>query len=106
MPMPPRAELIGRVPKSHPRLFVRPEDVPRLRELAAGPMNARFLELVQRCEQLLATPPPTAEPKKYPSEMKRGSPEWKKLWWGNRTYTIRALDGAASYAQAALALSC
>ena len=28
--------------------------------------------------------------------MKRGSPEWKKLWWGNRTYTITALDGAAT----------
>ena len=30
--------------------------------------------------------------------MKRGSPEWKKLWWGNRTYTIAALDGAATLA--------
>jgi len=96
MPMPPREELLARIPKAHPRLFVRPDDLPRLRELAAGPLSGRFEELVKRCDRLLADPPPTAEPKKYPPTMTRGSQEWKSLWWGNRTYTIAALDGAAT----------
>jgi hypothetical protein len=98
LPMPPRAQLLARVPKSHPRLFVRPEELPRLRELARGPMKDEFEQLVDRCEKLVANPPPTAEPKKYPSSMKRGSPEWKSQWWGNRMYTIAALDGAATLA--------
>jgi hypothetical protein len=98
MPMPPREELLARIPKSHPRLFVRPEDVPRLRQLAEGPMKDEFGRLVADCEKLLDNPPPTAEPEKYPASMKRGSPEWKSQWWGNRTYTIAALDGAATLA--------
>jgi len=98
MPMPPREELLRRIPKSHPRLFVRPEDVPRLRELAAGEMNDRFGKLVDRCEGLLKNPPPTDEPPKYPASVERLSEEWRKIWWGNRTYTIAALDGAATLA--------
>ena len=96
LPMPPREELLGRIPGTHPRLFVRPEDMPRLRELASGSMKGRFEQLVAQCDRLLASPPPTAEPRKYPADMKRGSKEWKTLWWGNRTYTIAALNGAAT----------
>jgi len=98
MPMATREELLARVPKTNPRLFVRPEALPELRELAAGKLKNRYQELVARCERLLADPPPTAEPRKYPPSMVRGSQEWKKLWWGNRTYTIAALDGAATLA--------
>ena len=98
MPLPPRAELLARIPKSHPRLFVRPEDLPRLGELAKGDMSKQFEGLIARCEKLLANPPPTAEPKKYPDDMVSGSQEWKSQWWGNRTYTTAALDGAATLA--------
>ena len=76
--------------------FLRPEDLPRLRQLAKGKLRDRYRELVARCERLLADPPPTTEPRKYPPTMVRGTPEWKALWWGNRTYTIAALDGAAT----------
>ncbi len=98
MPLPARPQLLSRIPTSHPRLFVRPEEMPRLRELAQGPMKDSFANLVSRCEQLLANPPATEEPRKYPSDVQRSSPEWKKIWWGNRTYTIDALDGAATLA--------
>jgi len=98
MPMPRREDLLARIPKSHPRLFVRPEELSRLRELAQGPMKARFQELVGRCERLVAKPPRTAEPPKYPSGTARKSEQWREIWWGNRTYTIAALDGAATLA--------
>ncbi len=98
MPLPPRDELLGRIPKSHPRLFIRPEDVPRLRELAGGPMREQFQALCRQCDRLLKSPPPTAEPPRYPPGTVRLSEQWRKIWWGNREYTIRALNGAATLA--------
>ncbi|HAK93760.1 MAG TPA: hypothetical protein DCM87_01805, partial [Planctomycetes bacterium] len=43
--MPTRAEQRERVPSGRPRLFLRPEDLPRLRELAKGGEAARFEKL-------------------------------------------------------------
>ncbi|MDT8302996.1 MAG: DUF4962 domain-containing protein, partial [Sedimentisphaerales bacterium] len=53
MPLPERKELIGRIPKSHPRLFMRPENVGRLRELAKGKMKKEYDELVRDCERIM-----------------------------------------------------
>lgn len=97
-PMPEFGELIARVPKEHPRLFVRPEELPRLRELAQGDLRPQYEALVARCERIMADPPPTEEPAKYPDDMVRGSDEWRSIWWGNRTYTIAVLDSAATLA--------
>jgi len=98
MPLPVRDELIARIPKSHPRLFMRPENLGRLRELAKGKMKQQYDDLVKQCDRLLARSPATAEPPTYPEGMERGSEEWRDMWWGNRTYTIRALNGAATLA--------
>ncbi|WP_197231589.1 DUF4962 domain-containing protein [Novipirellula artificiosorum] len=98
MPMPIREELLSRIPAGHPRLFVRPEQVPRLRELASGSMKADFEDLVRRCDQILKDPPPTAEPPLYGPDVKPKSEEWIGIWWGNRTYTSHALNSAATLA--------
>lgn len=98
LPLPPRDELLARIPRGHPRLFLRPEDLPNLRARAQGDLKADFDALTAACEKLLADPPPTAEPLKYPEGMVRGSDEWRAIWWGNREYTIRALNGAATLA--------
>jgi len=98
MPLPKRRELIGRIPKSHPRLFVRPENVGRLRELAKGKMKEEYEKLVSDCERIMARPPATEEPPKYPEGTIRNSDPWRDIWWGNRTYTIRALNSAATLA--------
>ncbi|MHC4471204.1 MAG: DUF4962 domain-containing protein [Planctomycetota bacterium] len=97
-PLPPREEILRRVPGSHPRLFLRPEHLPRLREEARGAGRKRFQALVAACERLLADPPPTAEPPRYPKGIEWRGEEWRRIWWGNRTYTIRLLDGAATLA--------
>ena len=102
LPLPPREELLGRVPKSHPRLFVRPEDLPRLRELARGSLKDHYKRLLGKCDKLLANPPDTTEPPKYPTGTVPLSEEWREIWWGNRVYTIKALDGAATLAFARL----
>lgn len=97
MPMPGKKELLARIPATHPRLFIRPEQLPHLRELAQGELKAKFEQLVKDCDKLLKNPPPTAEPPKY-GDAKSKSEEWREIWWGNRVYTIRALDGAATLA--------
>ncbi len=95
-PMPARKELIGRIPAAHPRLFVRPEQMDSLRQRAKTDLKKEYDALIKQCEALLKNPPVTAEPPKYPPEVKAKSEEWKAIWWGNRTYTIKVLDGAAT----------
>ncbi|MEP0844127.1 MAG: DUF4962 domain-containing protein [Phycisphaerae bacterium] len=98
LPLPGRQELMARVPKDHPRLFLRPEDLPRLRERCKTDLAEPYQALVRQCEQLLKKPPPTAEPKKYEPDMVRGSDPWRERWWGNRVYTMEVLDSAATLA--------
>jgi len=97
-PMPAREELLSRIPRQHPRLFVRPEDLPRLRQQAKGELKKEYEGLVRQCERLLKDPPPSAEPPKYPPDAPPKSEAWRVIWWGNRTYTVRLLDGAATLA--------
>jgi len=61
-------------------------------------MKAEYEKLVKECDRILADPPPTVEPPKYPPDMARKSEGWRKMWWGNRTYTIKALNSAATLA--------
>ncbi len=98
MPMPTRDELLGRIPVQHPRLFVRPEQLPQLRRLAQNEMAEELRQLVDQCDRLLKNPPPTAEPPKYGPNVKSHDEEWRKIWWGNRVYTTTALNGAATLA--------
>jgi len=97
-PMPTRQELLRRIPKEHPRLFMRPENLQKLSALARGEMKKEYEQLVDQCEEILASPPPTAEPPLYPPNTVRLSEQWKKMWWGNRTYTVKALNSAATLA--------
>lgn len=94
-PMPTREELLRRIPSGHPRLFLRPEDLPKLRAAARGELGEVWKRLVERCERALSNPPPTAEPPKYPPGVTPKSEEWAKIWWGNRMYTIQALGTSA-----------
>ncbi|MHC4175561.1 MAG: DUF4962 domain-containing protein, partial [Planctomycetota bacterium] len=52
MPLPDREELMSRIPKTHPRLFLRPENLKRLRGLAKGRMKPEYDKLVTECERL------------------------------------------------------
>jgi hypothetical protein len=98
LPMPKRSELIRRIPKDHPRLFVRPEQLDDLRARAKSDLKPIYDELVATCEDILADVPPTAEPPLYPDGTVRLSEEWREIWWGNRMYTIRVLNSAATLA--------
>lgn len=96
MPMPGRADLLARVPTSHPRLFTRPEKLTTLRSLAQGRLKGVYNALVSTCEHSLRNPSNTVEPPRYPEGMERKSEAWRKMWWGNRQRSQRALGSAAT----------
>ncbi|MFC1762751.1 DUF4962 domain-containing protein [Planctomycetota bacterium] len=96
MPMPAQEELIGRIPKTHPRLFLRPEKLEELRGLARGSLKSQYEGLLSSSRRALRTPASVKEPPTYPPGMERGSESWRKMWWGNRERTQRALGSAAT----------
>ena len=98
LPLPSRDDLLARIPASHPRLFLRPEQIPELRRRAKSDLSVHYGRLVAASEKLLENPPPTEEPPLYPEGTVRLSEEWRAIWWPNREYTIAALNGAATLA--------
>ncbi len=95
-PMPEWKDLMAEVPKGHPRIFMRPEDVQAYRARIAGDLKDEYADLIRQCDELLKNPPSTEEPAKYPENIKRPSKEWMALWWGNRLKVLKTLGGAAT----------
>ncbi len=97
-PLPARDDLMARVPAQHPRLFLRPEELPRLRELVNGPLAEPYAKLLARCDAFLADPPSLEDWPKYPEGTVRLSPEWAVLWRGARSHVIQAYEGITALA--------
>jgi hypothetical protein len=95
MPLPERQELLGRIPASHPRLFVRPEQMDELRSRAQGDLTDLYKERLRKADNLLKKLPSTDEPPKYGREIVKNSDEWRTIWWGNRRLVQRTLGAAA-----------
>ncbi len=96
-PMPTRAQQRERVPKDHPRLFMRPEDLPRLRELARGPEAKAFAALCAAADGYIAAGP-TPEPEHLGSARDKENKELVKYWWPNRQQTEKACMEAETIA--------
>ncbi|MFA5190250.1 MAG: DUF4962 domain-containing protein [Verrucomicrobiia bacterium] len=96
-PMPTRAEQKQRVPQSHPRLFMRPEDLPRLRELARGKEAKDFAKLVANADRYIKTGP-TPEPKEMGSARDKENDQAVKFWWPNREQASKACSEAETIA--------
>lgn len=88
-PMPSRAEQQARVPEQHPRLFMRPEDVGRLRQaVRSGEAAQRFAKIKRQADRLLKQ-----EPTKEPTVMGTISNEaTRDAWWPNRETALKAGD--------------
>jgi len=82
-PQPSMDELRSRIPAQHPRLFVKREDLPRLRQ-------ADRTKLIARAEAILKAGP-TAEPAIKASSY---DPKTAAYWWSNRMQTVKALQEA------------
>lgn len=96
-PMPTRAQQRERVPQAHPRLFMRPEDLPRLRELAQGREADAFAELRKATDRYI-TAGPTPEPEHMGSATDKNNKELIKYWWPNREQAQRACQEAETIA--------
>ncbi len=96
LPLPDKEDLISRIPKTHPRLFVRPEQINILTRRARADLRSHYNKLVEESDRIVNNPPSTKEPPRYPEDVERKSEEWREIWWGNRVYTIRALNSAAT----------
>ena len=89
-PQPTLAELHKRVPAGHPRLFLRGEDLPKLRQWAREGGKEAWDKLRSRADILLQSEP-TPEP---PVRASARDPETRQFWWSNRVQTIKALQEA------------
>jgi hypothetical protein len=97
LPMPTRAEQKAKVPTGHPRLFLRPEDLPRLRELARGREAAAFAALKKSADAYIKAGP-TPEPAHKGSAREKDNAELIKYWWPNREQTEKACNEAETIA--------
>lgn len=90
-PMPSRAEQRKRLPNAHPRLFMRPDDLPRLRAAATtpGPASELFKEMRKTADQLIVAGP-TPEPKVRGSAKNKDDDVAVQSWWPNREISDRA----------------
>lgn len=89
-PQPTLEELRRRIGAGHPRLFVREQDLDRLRAWAAGGGKESWQRLIARAEEL-SRAEPTPEPAVRASA---SDPATRQFWWSNRVQTIRALQEA------------
>lgn len=96
-PMPTVAMQRERVPAGHPRLFLRPEDLPRLRALAADREAGRFNALRREADRVIAAGP-TPEPQHAGSARDKNNAELVKYWWPNREQTLKACQEAETLA--------
>jgi hypothetical protein len=95
--MPTPAQQRERVPAGHPRLFLRPEDLPRLREVARTREAARFAQLRAEADRFIAVGP-TPEPTHMGSARDKDNAELVKYWWPNREQTEKACQEAETIA--------
>lgn len=94
MPMPDRVEQKQRVPAGHPRLFLRPEDLPRIRALAQAGESQRFAALRAEADRLIQAGP-TPEPEHLGS---LNNDAQRPYWWPNRLQTLKACEEAETLA--------
>ncbi len=95
---PTQRQLQSRISKEHPRLFLRPEEIPELQELGKGALKEYWEKTIAIADAVLANMPDTSEPPLYPEGTERKGEVWKKIWWGNREHGIRVAEGAAKLA--------
>jgi len=97
LPMPTLAQQRAKVPSQHPRLFMRPEDLPRLRELALG-REAKALAALKKSADAFIKAGPTPEPEHRGSAREKENAELVKYWWPNREQTEKACNEAETIA--------
>jgi len=100
--VPPAVEWLKRFPKGHPRIFIRPEDVPALRASRHGDRAGLWKTLRAGADKLLAEPHELDEPPFLP-DRRRDYREYFRVWRGVLQDSRRFVKGAQTLALAYLA---
>ena len=89
LPLPKSADIHERLRTGRPRLLINHNDLPRLKELVAGPEAKAFASLRARADRHIKDGP-TPEPENLGSARDRSNEEALSYWWPNRVQTVRA----------------
>jgi len=85
------------LPAGHPRLFMRPEDLPRIRQAAQTTAADAFKALRRQADRYIAAGP-TPEPTHLGSARDKDNDELVKYWWPNREQAMKACQEAETIA--------
>ncbi|MEW6237064.1 MAG: DUF4962 domain-containing protein [Candidatus Omnitrophota bacterium] len=103
LPQPALTTLLRRLPKQHPKLFLRPEEAKPFRENIASQKPQLWNDFIQQADRMLETPITVDEPAPYPEGRRfSDSKEDIDLWRKNTGITVRAVEHAANLAFAYL----
>ncbi|MFH1024014.1 MAG: DUF4962 domain-containing protein [Planctomycetota bacterium] len=100
--VPPISEWLERFPKTHPRIWIRPEEVPALRTSRAGPRADLWKQLEPVADELLAQPHALVEPPFLPpweENYDKAFAMWRSIAFETRSF----MQGAETLALAHLA---
>ncbi len=98
--VPPAEEWLKRLGTAHPRIFVRPEEVPALRESRDGPRAELWRRLRAEAEELLGKPHEMAEPPFLPDgriHYRKQYEVWRGILQDSRRFVREALTLALAY---------
>src|SRR5690606_31563133 len=96
-PMPSKEQRRKWIPQKHPRIFVRPEELPALREAATNSASKRFKPLRDAADRMLERAP-IPEPTVLGTTRDKSNLEAIAAWWPNRTTTVQACAEAETLA--------
>ncbi|OPX22231.1 MAG: hypothetical protein B1H04_05300 [Planctomycetales bacterium 4484_123] len=89
--VPPAAEWLKRFPSGHPRTYIRPEDIPALRQSRHGERAEMWKRLHAAAEELLPRKHEIEEPPTYPTG---ASATTRSSRSGSRSWSNRAASSA------------
>ena len=86
---PPASDWLKQFPAEHPRIYVRPEEVPALRAAAAGDAAREWAGLRESAEAVLAEPHEIEEPPFLPdrsANYQKYHETWAPIMWNSRRF--------------------
>ncbi len=97
-PQPTLEQLLERLPRQHPKLFLRPETVDTFRQNLVNNSPSTWTLFLDYAESLMKDPVITEEPPPYPEGRRGDNKENVDLWRKNRGIVQKAVDHAANLA--------
>ncbi len=97
---PPASDWLKQFPAEHPRIYVRPEEVPTLRAAAAGDAAREWAGLRESAEAVLAEPHEIEEPPFLPDRSEnyqKYHETWAPVMWESRRFVKGAETLALAY---------